>query len=348
MTTFEDTLAAVRPYLRRTLVGDTALAQLAELAAYLPRGTSSYYFERRLNHDSDQVDLLACVTAPDARVTNLAETFANPGPRRDEVRETIGAFCANWCDARTALFDAIPQIWLSYDLDRPVCSALRPNLLVCIDPGYLKRRGAPATGPERPRNHAIVPELLKVIPDDLIAGASREALQMCIASLPAGGEALHVSFMLSRKPRYCKVNLRIERSELRPYLERIGWMGSAAEVDAMLSSFLRDETHIKFQLAVGGWLASRIEYELHFEQSNRLEHNPGLGNFLSQARRANLCSAEEACALRDWPGGFVTRTSADSWARRRRKWLDLKLVCDPAQPPALKAYLGVMPLRSLF
>lgn len=347
-----ETLTIIESHLPLPLVSIQATSRIKTLAGSLPDAVSSYYLECRLAADSPQVDFLACVTASDGG----REILAGPDrrgdwpnfPSEDLKWNRVCDFFSCWVDPCFPLRRRVPHIWLEFDLDRPFAKAPPPCLLLCLDPAYFEKKSQPQhlndiTAQEYQQ---VINTALEILLEHPISLQTRKSLFSCFDLLPVGGQVVHASVMLSRKPLVLKLNISLPKDQLLDYLRCIGWTGSIAEIETILSTFCQLTDRLKFQLTVENIVSSKIDFEFYFDASVPTDVEQRF--LLDQAVANSLCTPEKRDALLAWPGSFTATFSHHSWPTRFYKWIDVKIIYQLNHFLEAKGYLAFMPSASIF
>ncbi len=348
-----ETLAIIEPHLPLHLISVEAFSRVKELAGRLPESMSSYYLECRLAAHTPQVDFLSCVTASDAGRESLLQGHGMKADLLEvfsghPVWSRIRDFCSHWAVPSSSLYEQVPHLWLEFDLDAPLPLVPLPCLLFCLDPAYFKRRAPGQLGNclSAQQYQQVMNTVLPILLERPVSSSTRKQLFACFDFLPAGGQLIHASVMLSRQPPTFKLNIAVPKNRLLDYLQQIGWTGSLSELDAILSTFCPSASSLKFQLTIGNVMAPKIDFEFHFDSASREDHR--LQVLLDQAVINGLCTPEKREALLTWPGSFRKMFCHHSWPTRLYKWVDIKIVYHFGRSLEAKGYLGFMPGSSIF
>jgi hypothetical protein len=344
------TLKFIEPYLPGQLVSPKAFSHVKTIADSLPGPMFSFYLECRLAANTTQVDFLTSVISENGREiiaghnekADLPNTLLQ-GPLWNRIRN----FFSYWADPTSALHEQIPMVWLEFDrIDQSSPKVPPPCIMFCVYPEYLERRGQVSP---LDRINALKCRQVTEIACELLLGyplpaKTRQNLFACFELLPAGGQIIHVSVMLPRQPVALKLYASIPKKRLLEYLAQIGWTGSAAEVESILTTFCASTDEVRVDLTVGPRITPNIGIVFSEVQINTLPQN----NLLDQCVENGLCAPEKREALLNWPGASRQLYSQEKWPARLSRWLDIKIVYQLNQPLEAKGYLGFMPHFSLF
>jgi hypothetical protein len=324
---------AIEPLLPAELVSHQQRERCRAVAESLPRATSSYYLECRLDED-EQVDFLTLTKHPAAG--RLFRESLGAAAVGSSWRRTL-ALLDDWCSGHAALRE-IPFFWLEYDIDsRFHCRAPLASPGFCLEPGYLGRwSSSPLVDLDQVRRVATA-GLARL----LGAEECRQhdpVVRSCIDALPPGGSLVHLSAMLAREPLKLKLFVAIPKPALPVYLGRIGWRGSIQALERILATaYARFGRTVYVDLAVGEELDPTLGLALsQFYEAEVADFTPSwTGITLPGACERKRRAASE------WPGlSEATLDGERCWLQR---WLDIKMVLDPAGRVRHKAYLGFMP-----
>src|SRR5262249_131859 len=154
------------------------------------------------------------------------------------------------------------------------------------------------------------------------------------------------------QPAVVKLYGSVPRAHLLSYLNQIGWSGSVSDLTAVLTRFCVAETIDDFMyidLSIDETVLPRLGIAFAQQQIQNLPgKDPTRRALLDRCVGAGLCSPENREELLLWPGSFHILPASEQWPIKIHKWLDIKLVYDPAAPLEAKGYLGFMPNFSLF
>ncbi len=312
-------LPVVEPHLSSALVKPDQRRRIQALASVLPHN-ALYALEVPLAATTHQVDFSLRLDR-----TPQFESVASllpPGHRRDLL--------ASWGMAGRSATQPIPEVWLEFDLQNGLQTAV-PEPLVCVR--LLRDFG------EAWFLHTLLPQLLGQRPCPRL----EERVRACLGALDPKTKLLY-AFDLSARPGQM-LRLEIYGSEwtaLIDYCRRLSTQ--AAEQLSGLRHICGDgdRYHLSFDLDANGRLAERLGIEISYR---RLPHRePRWRRLFDRLVEAGLCRAAELPAIFQWPG-------SDS-AVRSKHWppgataghcarcvSHVKLVTWPDRAPRAKVYL---------
>jgi hypothetical protein len=322
-------LDVVRPHLAGPLAGEDAVARAGRSAERLP-GDALGALEVRLGpRRADVVDLACQVTAGEqARAV-----------RRRVSPPHLARFLAAW--ARGDHPEAC-SLWLEFDLERE--APARPVPGVCA---ALPGEAAPA------QLAGALDRLLPALRGRPLPPPQRRCLGHCLAAVPAPGRLLYAGSMESRGGGG---PVRLVIAGLAPpalarYLRRVAPAAVAAAAAAAAPLAAASRVLLSFDVAEE--VTGRVGWECSYRRLPSRE--PGWAMLLARWTAVDLVTAAQCAALLAWPGYDSAWSAAPRWPPVSgaaagifavRCLSHLKLVCDPAGPPAAKAYLLFGLLRS--
>jgi hypothetical protein len=325
-------------------VTQEALSRLDVLVNDLPNVMSSCYLECRLAPHSDQVDLMGCVSALDGgRDILTAHLIQWSQWQSDPVWKLVTNFCVRWSDPSSSFYALVPHVWLAFDLSESKSSGSgsAPCLLLRVVPA--RSQGIPPSQRLRTALNAqqfwqLIDGLFHLLLKESITNTRRAALQACYDFLPATGQLIHVSLMLTRSPQICKLNILLPKAELLQYLTRIRMADSIPEISSFVCRFAAANEWLKLQLVVNESVARTLELEFHFDESTNSQQR--YVALLGELCESGLCSQEKREALRWWPGCFGLVASGQRWPTHWTTWTDIKIVYRAEVATSAKGYLG--------
>jgi hypothetical protein len=348
-----ETLRLIEPYVPAQLVAPELFARIKTVAAQLPDAMSAYFLECRLGPEASQVDFLTCITALNGARQVLAEQdIAAVLPSRLLTQPLWGRiyeFWKQWADPASPLYEQIPLTWLEFeqlDGQQPTMPLACPTF--CLDREILQRKHPlnSANGYNPQQGYQVAEVALEYLLGQPLSPLIKKNLLACFEALPPGGRIIHLGSMQTRQPPVLKVYGLLPRQGLLAYLAAIGWPGSPAEIENILTTFGPTTAIARPDLALGASILPRMGLEFSHPASPQDDQTQQ--RLLNQCVAAGLCTPEKRDALLTWPGSSRETFSRFSWPVRLRRWLDLKIVYQPDQLLEAKAYLGFSPRFSLF
>ena len=305
---------------------------------------STFGFESRLDQGPADCDLFLSVQPGSSFSRHLirrgARAQATAGARG------LGQFLAEVAEPESFLSQWFRTVILEYDLaaSRPPESEppgvfIEPHDSALAVPGSSKR---PGHGPGLTCNHGVMTSAVGWAVGRAPNEAEHQAMGRVYRALPRGATTDHLGALPGREPRAVRLVLRIPKTEVVPFLERIEWSGSMAQLERALGWFDRwqnDGTALSVACDVSArGVSTRLAFELLLgEPWHRRRARfwaPMIGHFVEKG----WCTRAKAAALRSWPEGDYLLTE-----RRVYQLLTginhLKLLID-GDRIATKAYMG--------
>jgi hypothetical protein len=319
-----------------------SIGRIAAAARRLESRFSAAFLECRLDRRDARVDFLACTTRTGPVLHSPPEGFGNVGAARGFASTLLKA----WDTPGSGLHDLSPMVWLEHDDAGSHEELPEPSVCVCMERDYLRRR---QFGRRRPEDWAEVIRTVLSLPGcPAEASRSFESLSSILGEIPENGRPIHLSIMCSREPARAKLYARVPTTELRAFLERIGWAGNWKPIEAFLAgaSWAAPVSFLDLSIAESG---PRPDLGLAFpsrapgETFDRRMFRHAAGA-TEQAAQAALVED----ALRDWERGRRLLPKDGNWPLVVHRWIDQKIVFPEAERPQLKVYLGLQPLLLLF
>lgn len=264
------------------------------------------------------MDYMTCLPLSSARIAIRQERFLAGWPL---AREFVSA----WTTKGGILGKTVPNIWLSFDLEKGAERWPQPSVLIRIREGNV-------CSPER-----LTDEIFRIL-GNAFPTAAKEGVHALLDSLPAAARVLHLSLMPGRTPPAVKINLRLPRKDLPSLLSRGGWRGSSRDLARVLDSGLLSSRILKMQVTVGGSLHPKLEFETQFSRS---KSRPDLGRWLQRCAEMRICDPGKLAEVSSWPGYTFGRTKGDNRCRLVERRLDMKLIVGAGPDLRIKAYLGM-------
>lgn len=344
-----ETLALVAPHLPPALVSPATIAQVKQLANYLPDAFSACYLECRLGANAPQVDFSVGAAASvggrallvEPGCTYLPADLLTKSQRWRQVHEWL----AQWANPNSTLYQEIPLVWLEFDhADQAFNELPVPSVIFCLDPQYVKASKHPHGAIVHRNTRDLQPfmgDALALLFGYPVAKTTDQTLARCFALLPPSGKLFYMSVMLARDPAPLKVSGAMPRDQLVGYLERLGWPGSARPLNEAMTLFDATSDLVRFDMTIDEGIAPRLGLE--FFSATQREAPDARRAFLDQLVAHGLCTVEKCGALQTWAGTTRVIYPQQSWLTRLRRSWYVKMVYEPGQTLAMKAYLGFMP-----
>lgn len=338
----EDTLGLIESYLPVELVSRPALSDIKTLAGLLPDAMSFFGVECRLGNMSSRVDFGACMFVSEGGQEVLAAHLQGMGAslqsEAHDIWHSIRAFCLRWADPSSLFHERIPLVSFEFDTDRQSSDLPAPCPFVCLT-DRLGDHADVANPGDYQVYRQVAEETLAALRSSPVSPELRANLNLCFDALPVDGHIAHVGVMLARRTEALRFCIGLSEDSVLAYLTNIGWPGSMAQVENLLSTYLPCVDRFYLSLDVGHAVLPGVGLEFFL---NRLSGNKyrGIG-FLDLLLERGLCTVEERHALLAWPGSSRETYPADSEPTILNRQLShIKIVCrQPEDPLAAKAYL---------
>jgi len=298
------------------LFGPDALRQLATTAERLPIACSSFCLECRMTSADAQVDLLGCIRVSDGGRDALAEASVTGW-------DPITSFVDRWNTTTSVLHEAVPFIWLEFDLPPASTRVPLPSLYVGV-------QARPEVPRERARFHAVLLEIVSLFGTHDFARA-RERAEHCVAALPNGAQLNCIGVMLPRRTDGLRLSLELPFLALRPYLTAIEWPGMPHRLGPIERFLDHEPDRLALTLDMTHAVEPRLGVELFFHDPPAVE--PRFRALLDDLEAVG-CDHDKRRALDNWRGRSKL---ADDHAYERTVY-HVKLVLDVEAPLIVKSY----------
>lgn len=343
-------LGIAAPHLSPRLVSPEALEHLGRIACQLPP-TSVSGFECRLGQEEARADLGVRFLAEDGSRAVLAgrgdpegrfalSRFTHP------VWQRLRRFGARWDDPGSRLAEEVGDIFLEFDVEGPPEAEPLPAFFI----EYAR---------QAPRRLEVLEEALALLWAEPLAPAVRERLVACLAALPAGARVSAVGAMFSRRFEGVRLCLHgLTPATLPGYLERVGWPGTRADWEPLLTAVAPGVERIALGLDVGARVLPRLGVECHLAESLQEADTARWSSLLGELEVRGVCLPDKRRALLDWVGHTHLRARPEALPAHLRaqsaalgpqalpvflrRINHVKLVFQPGQPPEAKAYLALI------
>ena len=327
---------AATPFIAPVLISPQAMARIQTTADMFADSASDFFgFECPLDTSLPVADFLICFRARYGTRALLAgpEWKAPQARHLPAAWRRIQEFARGWTGNRTALHEAIHNIWLEFDVGAEAQSELLPNVFVGgrdLRPHANSRRGAPS----------LLNSTLPLLLGHALSRATQRQIADCVARLPNGARLFQAGVMLARPSTFVRLCIRgLSPLEILPFLKDVGWTGNSEHVRSVLTAYAPVVRRIDLDLDVADGIAPGIGLEWT-TVATREAHNELLQRLIAR----NLCSSEKAAALLSWPGLARTAkspetTGPESWYVRELHHVKVTIRADGASNA--KAYLAV-------
>jgi hypothetical protein len=349
--------AAAAPYVSPDLVSRDALAEIGRVANLLPGAVTDFFgFECPLGILAPTADFLVCSRASQGGREVL--TDRRPGRslpanfNQHPVWQQVFAFSREWNDPTSALFEAVHNIWMEFDMDGKPTSIPVPSLF--LGSNLLEPRATARRLKRMPEHCAwLTDQALPLLLGRPLDRSICRQVARCVNVLPAGARIFQVGLMLSRATAVTRLCVRgLASAQIPEYLKAIGWEGARGEVEAIADKLAPLVERIDLDIDVGDRVMPKIGLECYPAQDLTK-----LLAFMNYLMSGGLCVEPKADGLMRWAGLAHERVTPQIWPRELLalssflggrvesaffRWLHhVKVVHVPGHPPAAKAYLAV-------
>ena len=339
-------LSAVLEIVPDAILSGPGRGRILRCASQLPAFAleSTFGFESRLDEDLAECDLFLSVQ-PGSR-------FANHLIRRgSQARATaeaggLGRFLAEVAEPRGFVSRWFHTVILEYDLVACRAPATAPPG-VFIEPhgSVLDVSGhsqPPGHGGRLTCSHGVMISAISRAVGRAMNQAEQNAMGRVHRALPPGAAIEHLGALPGRKPRAVRLVIKMPKTEVAPFLERLEWTGSTVQLGRVLHWIDRwregaTALNVAFDRSAEG-LSTRLAFELYLGELWRRRGArfwaPMIGHFVEKG----WCTRAKAKALLSWPAGDYLLTEGGVY-RLLTGVNHLKLVLD-GDRIASKAYMG--------
>jgi hypothetical protein len=343
----EVNLNLVDSHLDARLASGEAREDLRRIARMLP-AVLGFQFECRLGSPAPRMDLLPRLLLTDGSCDALMG-FGDAPPTLPEAArahptwQALENLCREWRRPGGALSTGVMDVFLEFDLDHPPPEV--PEPCVFVDFAHSVRQ-----------SQALAEQGLDLLLGDKLPASTRRRLAACYEALPEKARAYAVGVMFPRSTsslRLCLMNARLP--QWLDYLERMGWPGQRAEVEAALGQLPDLADRVTLDIDVGESVGPKVGFEFFIDEpfgpsrprwEALLDHLVQRGLGLPGKREAALAwvgyTQQRSQPEEAWPEG-LRRTARELEGRGLslfvRRLSHLKVVHQPGRPLEAKVYL---------
>lgn len=338
ISSLDDYLRVVTPYLHPDLIAPQASTQIQALAHRLPIASAAL-LECRLSDTDPDVDFHVSFTH---LPHNLGDQFL-PSP----AWQACQALYQEWMNSTSALHHSINNFILEFDLpghstDASPISAINPSPYIIFKPELSTSL--------QPLIQQILDLLQKAPNPSLIA-----KIQHCLHPLPEGSSLANIGVWFARSHQAVRLTIKnIQFEQLSIYLEQIGWNHPTSPLTAYTSTLTPFVDTLALAIDLDPTVHSRIGLECfatkEFHDQKRWQA------LIGHLVQTGLCTPAKRNALLDWSGFTQQIDCPDLWPTNLtygdlligssaisffwRRINHIKLVYQPGQPLTAKAYLA--------
>jgi hypothetical protein len=262
-------------------------------------------------------------------------------------------------DPSSALYRAVYNVWLEFDVDGAPPVIAIPSVFFAPRPGG--QEGARGVAYELNLDGYVttIETAVRLLSGSELAPRILETLSDCFRALSSVERVFQVGLMLSRGTDALRLCITIGSVECAvEYLARVGWPGSEAEVLGILEPMARLVDRVCLDIDVGETVHRKIGLECYFGGNKQPRTEPRWGVFLDTLVRDGLCTVDKRDALLAYPGYVDENAEGIPWPRALRRASHLlggrslstfirslhhvKVVYRPGEGLEAKAYLAVI------
>ena len=360
---FEEYLRPVAASVPPKLISPSAFRDIASVARVLPAtlAYNMFIFECRLAEMAPRADFSVVATPSRGR-----ESLAGFHPTStlaarlmsDPVWSRVADFAVRWADPSSALYRAVDNVWLEFDVDGAPAVIPIPSVFFGLQPSG--QEGASRVAYERVVDgyRATAEKAIGLLSGSELAPRKLETLSDCFRALSSAEHVLQVGLMLSRGAEAVRLCIKLRSVErIVEYLAKVGWPGSEADVVGVLEPIASLVDYVCLDIDVGETVHHKIGLECSFGGKKQPRTEPRWGVFLDSLVRDGLCTADKRDALLAYPGYVDENAEGIPWPRALRRASQLfggrslsmyirslkhvKIVYQPGEGLEAKAYLAV-------
>ena len=303
---------------------------------------STFGFESRLDDEAAECDLFLSVQ-PGSR---FSRHLVRCGARAQATAEArgLGRLLAEVAEPRSFLAQWFRTVILEYDLVGS--GAPEPPGVFIEGHGSVFDLGG---RPERPGhgrgiacNHGVMTSAICWAVGRPADDAELQGMGRVYGALPRGATTEHLGVLPGREPRAVRLVLKMPKTEVAPFLERVEWTGSMAQLERAvhwLDRWQSGATTLAVACDVSPeGISSRLAFELfirdRWHRGRPRFWAPMIGHFVENG----WCTRAKATGLLSWPEGDHLLTETGVY-RLLTGINHLKLVLH-GDGIAAKAYMG--------
>ena len=342
----EVNLRLVDAYLDARLASEDARRDMRRIASLLPP-LLGFQFECRIGSPLPRVDLLPRILLTDGSCDALFGFGEAPSTLPEAARDhpswqALAGFCREWRAPGGALSTGVMDVFLEFDLDHSPPEV--PNPCVFMDFARQVRQ-----------TQSLSERGLDLLLGERLPASTRRRLAACYEALPEKAQAYAVGVMFPRGTSELRVCLQgASLPQWLAYLERIGWPGNPAEVEAALGQLPGMADRISLDIDVGEAVGPKVGFEFSITEPIG-PGRPRWERLLAHLVEQGLGLPEKQEAALAWVGYTLQKDQPDAWPeglRRAARELNgrglslflrrlshLKIVHQPGRPLEAKVYL---------
>ena len=243
-------------------------------------------------------------------------------------------WCNAWCDPKLPFNQLIPNIWLLYDIYDGINAMFAPWVYI----------GFRNLNVDIETNFSLFEKALAYFPGNFSADCWK-SLRLLYSKIPPGCYMPAFGVLHKRGMKGIRVGVRSfhHLSAILDFLQEIKWPGDLKFVQQYYGEIIGMASHCDLSLTVGDSIYPQLGLECYLSITENRKHATSL---LDALMDLGICDSHKAKALINWigtddqiPNIWYTNPNQSSKFQVRRWLLEFKLIYEPGQPPAAKAYL---------
>ena len=285
--TLADVIKASESYLYEPIVSATTLSKIKNFSSLITP-ISAVGFEWRLAEDSTEVDYFIRADKEDGGDLIFAACNPDTSPDaslyNDPLWQRVKQFCQIWIQKNSPLNQQVETIWL--EMDNQELDKAQPA------PCFFFEVSRQAN-----KNPEWITELaLPTLYGQPVPQTTKNTLKNCINHLPKFAHIAYIGTMLSRSTSPIRLCVKMEISDIVPYLKAIGWNHDTKQTAKVLNNLIKDfAENVVLTLDVQDNIMSRVGFE--YKPAFRAK---GWDVILERLVENDLCYAAQREALLSW------------------------------------------------
>lgn len=364
-SSLNDIVTAIAPTISADLISPQALQAIGTVAQHFPLTLGTTVgFECPLSITPPAADFFMRVSG--AWGQSLLAGDLQPPPVLNQLRlepelfppgfaclwadppwQRIRTLASHWSESTSLLHDAIDDLWLEFDIAADTQGLPTPSSFFGV-----KSPGVPSLD-------WVGQIALPILLDHALSAATQQTLQQCLDPIADPARLFQVGVLTGRiSPESPDPALRlyirdVPLTRLRTTLQRLAWPGDVEVLSQVLSRVCQGQDRVSLQLEFQDRLSPVIAVECYFHDRSEWQR------VLHRLTITGFCTSERAQALLDYAGYVRAQDQVAPFPEQLARWSTqlapyrecllvkrlayLKFICEPNQPLAAKAYLGVSP-----
>ncbi len=365
VSTLDDYLRAVAPYLPSALVAPESLAASGAVARLLPAAVTAHFgFESRLGVPEASVDfMLATSVAAGGRRILAGEHPGIPAPSSlvtNPSWERTREFVARWADPASPLSAGADHVCLEFDVAGaadPAAAAV-PNVFFAPQDGNWVGDDARASADHVERARRTVEMGLEILAGGPLWAPTAAALARCFRELPAHAWVFQIGVMTARTPTPVRLQVsKVTPTEFLDFLVRVGWEGEVDALGALLDALTRTVDDVTYGVDLDGGVRQKIGLECYVRDDRLPAPEPRWEALLDGLVEQGLCLPAKRDAVLAYPGVSHEGSGLGPWPTNLARATGLlggrvvpvfarylhhvKVVFQDGRATEAKAYLGI-------